>query len=423
MASPPLGASPALRSGKIPLDSEAGPMAGRRPSAPWWSCTRITLPTPSIAIPSGEAFGKWIVPTSDSKARQSEEALLRHAGLPFDDPACFRQSRIALGDGSDPLRFMNSIVLDQNGLDAPDAERTVLVMVNGLGAALGVFYQNLVPLSKDIPNSRVYALDWLGMGRSGRPAFPADPETSVPMDGIRFFLDAFEDWRAQQGLDRFVLVGHSLGGYLSALYALWNPQRVTRLILVSPAGLPPYHSNPEVEEAVGGVVAVNGQLVPGWIRWLWARNITPQCFVRWFGPLGPSCVRQYVSRRLPTLPAADVLLFSEYMYHMTADVGSGEYALGTLMRPGAWAKEPLHDRLQELEMPVAFIYGSDDWMDYRHAQEAAAQIKVPVKIIRVPNSGHQLYLENPVAFNSVVRAESLDDPSLMGASEIVFCKD
>jgi cardiolipin-specific phospholipase len=95
------------------------------------------------------------------------------------------------------------------------------------------------------------------------------------------------------------------------------------------------------------------------------------------------------------------------MYHMTADVGSGEYALGTLMRPGAWAKEPLHDRLPELSMPVTFVYGSDDWMDHRHAEDASMRMRVPVKIIRVPDSGHQLYLEQPEAFNKAVAAECI----------------
>ena len=52
---------------------------------------------------------------------------------------------------------------------------------------------------------------------------------------IDFFLNSFERWREKQpGLDKFILVGHSLGGYLSAIYSIENPERVEKLILLSP---------------------------------------------------------------------------------------------------------------------------------------------------------------------------------------------
>lgn len=400
-----------MLSNQQPVQRSIDPTRNSITCFPWNTTRVLKSQAEKEAEEEGFSLIKSLVrvyrPTSDSQARKAEETLLRHAGYPLDDPTRFRQDRTILGDGSDPLRFMNTVILDQAGLEAPNSDRSVVVMVNGLGAALGVFYQNIEPLSRMIPNSRIFAIDWLGTGRSGRPRYPDDPENDPPLDGIRFFLDAFEEWRAAYGLERFILVGHSLGGYLSALYALWNPERVEKLILASPAGLPPDHNTPEVEEAMGGTVAVNGQVVPGWIRWLWLRNWTPQCFVRWIGPVGPSLVRTYVRKRLPTLPLSDIPPFAEYMYHMTADVGSGEFALGTLMRPGAWAKEPLHDRLSELCMPVTFIYGSDDWMDHRHAEDVAKRMRVPVKIVRVLDSGHQLYLEQPEAFNKVVADECI----------------
>lgn len=347
-------------------------------------------------------------PTCEGRAKTAEEELLRRAGLPVDDPSRFRQERTVLGDGRDPHRYMNTVILDEGGLEAPLSERTAVVMVNGLGAALGVFFMNLGPVSQSLPRARVYAPDWLGTGRSGRPAYPSDPVRDPPEAGIRFFLDAFEEWRDAHGIDRFVLVGHSLGGYLSTLYALQHPNRVLKLILASPAGLPQDKNCPEIEEAMGGTIAVNGQLVPAWIAWMWARNHTPMDIVRWAGPLGPSIVHAYVRRRLPGLPSAIIDIFAEYMYHVTAHEGSGEYALGTLMRPGAWAKLPLHDRLHQLAMPVTFVYGADDWMDHRYAEACAVMMRVPVKILQVPDAGHQLYLEQPEAFNRIVAEECLD---------------
>jgi cardiolipin-specific phospholipase len=40
-----------------------------------------------------------------------------------------------------------------------------------------------------------------------------------------------------------------------------------------------------------------------------------------------------------------------------------------------------------------------DWMDYRNAEEAIKSMSVPAKVIRIPNSGHHLYLDNVEDFN------------------------
>ena len=170
------------------------------------------------------------------------------------------------------------------------------------------------------------------------------------MQSEDFFLSSFESWRAASGIENFVLVGHSLGGYLSAVYALRNPSRVDKLILVSPAGIPP---KPD-----GWDDRFSGPKAPflyKLVRTLWQSNWTPQMLLRGAGHLGPRLMRTYSDRRFTTLDPEKVSLLREYYYHINARAGSGEYALNTILTVGAFARKPLLYRLSGLKPPTAFL--------------------------------------------------------------------
>lgn len=99
----------------------------------------------------------------------------------------------------------------------PAQPRLPLVLLHGFGGGVGLWAQNLDSLSNSGP---VYALDLLGFGRSSRPQFRSDPEGAEEL-----FVEALEEWREKVGLEQLVLLGHNLGGYLSAAYTLRYPQR------------------------------------------------------------------------------------------------------------------------------------------------------------------------------------------------------
>ena len=80
--------------------------------------------------------------------------------------------------------------------------------------------------------------------------------------------------------------------------------------------------------------------------------------------------------------------------------GSTEKALFEVLTPGAFAKEPLLPRLPQVQVPTMFLYGVYDWMDYKAAEEARRGMSVPTSLIRVPQAGHQLFLDNPLEFNA-----------------------
>lgn len=347
---------------------------------------------------------KWYWPTSSDESAKSEQALLEtYGGVSYSDTQHFQSKLVQLTPPPDcptNSRFINTLVIDQQDVTTSPATRTNVVVCHGFGAGLGFLYKNLCPLSRLIPNSRIYAMDLLGMGRSGRPPFPKfsidNPQQDVN-EAISFFLDSFEEWRKEQpDLDEFILVGHSMGGYLATLYALRHPDRVKKLILASPVGLP--------EQSDDGV-AITGHRMPSWLTRLWDANYTPQGVLRGLGPLGPRFAFGYINNRFPFLPEDERATLGNYFYHISVGIGSGEYALAALLAPGAWAREPLHRKLASLRMPTTFLYGESDWMDCRHAEEAAPQMTVPVKIISVSGAGHHLNVDNPEEFNKLVAEE------------------
>ncbi len=67
-----------------------------------------------------------------------------------------------------------------------------------------------------------------GFGESGD-----DPALSDMHDYVMHYLELFD----ALGIDKFRLVGFSLGGWLAAKFASEHGHRITRLVLVGPAGL------------------------------------------------------------------------------------------------------------------------------------------------------------------------------------------
>ncbi|RKP27054.1 Alpha/Beta hydrolase protein, partial [Syncephalis pseudoplumigaleata] len=283
----------------------------------------------------------------------------------------------------------------------------VLVLAHGYGAGLAYFYRNFAGLTR--PGWRVYAIDWLGMGRSARVQFPSRPVKQTREEyaemAEEFFIDSLERWRIAQGIEKMTLAGHSMGGYMSSLYSLRYPERVERLVLISPVGIPEHPSAAEQAGAAAEATAGISSKIPGWVSTMWDRNYTPQWFVRAMGPFGPRLVSTYVQNRMAHLPDEDRADLQDYTYHISSAPGSSEYSLAAILAPGAHARRPLKDRLPGLRMPTTFIYGEKDWMDYRHAVRVQPRMQVETEVVRIPYGGHHMYMENPEAFAESMQAE------------------
>ena len=159
----------------------------------------------------------------------------------------------------------------------PRAQRVPLVLIHGFGGGVGLWAMNVDTLSQ---NRTVYAFDMLGFGRSSRPQLSTDPAEAEEQ-----FVDSIEKWREQVGLDKFVLLGHSLGGFLASSYALKYPCRIQHLILADPWGFPVKPTEDNINRHI-----------PVWVKFLGAvlSPFNPLAGLRVAGPWGKYNLCVYV---------------------------------------------------------------------------------------------------------------------------------
>lgn len=108
-----------------------------------------------------------------------------------------------------------------------------LILVHGFGASVHAWRPWIERLASDY---RLVAIDLPGHGLTETPAgYRASPERNAEL---------VHALATQLGIDRFVLVGHSMGGAVSLAYTLEYPDRLQGLVLVASAGWPGEQGGP-----------------------------------------------------------------------------------------------------------------------------------------------------------------------------------
>ena len=378
---------------------------------------------------------QYFIPTSAAARYQSLERLLKH----------FCASSITIKSASlQNGRCINYVDISGIRKSSPNRTEEVLVLAHGFGLGLGFFFNNFDRFANDF--DRIIAFDWSGMGGSTRSEgtahsdflppkrqilrvfasqissainhvlpFPSKVKSyneEHPSQATNFFIDDLEEFRklTLPADSRFVLAGHSLGGFLCARYSIKYPHNVKALVLMSPVGLPKHPSTQILpKQMTSGQIALNS---------LWALNFTPQGILRAVGPRGPKMLNSIIDRRFGRRWAeTERDLLGSYLYHITAAPPLGEYAMNSLLSPivymarkelsagtvsnqiskeqkwrgddaqipsstaeysfrtGIYAREPLYDRLVKLRdhgIPLLILFGDDDWMAYKGLDADAA---------------------------------------------------
>lgn len=154
-------------------------------------------------------------------------ALLVIAFLVFRVPDTDRDAMRAKY-GSQPSQFVTLANGQEVHLrDEGPQDALPIILLHGSAADLHTWQPWVDDLSEDY---RVIRYDQIGHGLTG----PAVGGTYTLSD----FTRGVEQVADRLGLDRFVLGGNSMGGWITAGYAIENPERLAGIVLVDASGSP-----------------------------------------------------------------------------------------------------------------------------------------------------------------------------------------
>ncbi len=108
--------------------------------------------------------------------------------------------------------------------EAGKSSKTPLVFIHGLGSYMRSWDKNFDALSL---TRHCFRLDLLGYGKSSKANYES---------GMAFYAHNIKQFCDKLKFKKVILVGHSMGGQISATTALLYPDLVERVVLIDPAG-------------------------------------------------------------------------------------------------------------------------------------------------------------------------------------------
>lgn len=299
-------------------------------------------------------------------------------------------------------------------LEAGFENPEVLVLVHGY-AACGVFYYKVIKELRD--RFHIFAIDMFGMGASSRPRM-----TNFTFDKVvEFFVAPLEEWRQKMNLQSFVLMGHSMGGYVcSQYYKLVPNSGIKMLYLLSPAGFtnktddeianspPPKRPGQKAEDPP----KPRPSAVTSFFRFafdlLSEKKLSPFSVA----PFGiKHTMSRYFSGERLKLKEEEAEVFTELFACTASQRLSGEKALGILLRYARYSTKPICNILKDLKqqgklkVPVKVMYGIYDWMDSEHAATMNESLGLNLPIEIIPDCDHQIIYQNPQGIANILLAD------------------
>ncbi|WP_179380919.1 alpha/beta fold hydrolase [Jannaschia marina] len=232
-----------------------------------------------------------------------------------------------------------------------------LVMLHGMADDRHSFVGTAAALTDDY---RVILTDLMGHGDNA-----ADPDRDYSTAGQRGFVERFVE---ALDLEGFHLVGNSMGGHTSAAFALANPERVEKLVLVNAPGL-----------VVDDTVVYGGFGAP-----ITSRDKFDALMARvvFEPPSVPGPVKEYL--------IADTNARMEFINRLAESVRLG-------------AEYDLSDRIDTLAVPTLILWGQEDVVVPFAVAEAYAEGVPDAELVLLPEAGHSPQLEAPDRVADAIR--------------------
>ena len=214
---------------------------------------------------------------------------------------------------------------------------------NSMAGRLGKHYRLLAP---DLP----------GWGESTRLQ-----DTSY---GYNLQIDRLHQFLQQLGLTRFHLIGHSMGGFISAAYAARYPDEVRTLCLMAPHG---------ITEPVRSYLA---ECVDRGDNWLVPATVKD------FGKLLDNVFgkRPYIPGPLIKFLAAQTIGRAAKSARIFDEIQVGD--------------PPLEQRLDQIKAPTLIIWGDQDKLIHVSAAEIFHKAISGSKLLILNGTGHMPMMEN-----------------------------
>ncbi|MEM0383559.1 MAG: alpha/beta hydrolase [Candidatus Caldarchaeum sp.] len=243
-----------------------------------------------------------------------------------------------------------------------------VLLIHGWASSSFSWRNSLPTLSKSY---RTIAVDLPGFGMSQR--LPTGLHLELLASHLTSFLDRIR-------VEKVSLIGHSMGGVVSAYFAASRPSRVEKLVLVNPSLFGSEAGRRPLLMEVGRRRPFGGFLTRLFVSRFVIRRVLRSVYVR----------KELVD---------DALV--EGYYQSVKRAGTVLLEAVNIMR------EFSLDVVSRISCPILFVLGRHDTIvPFEKSKQLAEQVGARMYVD--PDSGHSVHEENPAAFNNVI-LEFLED--------------
>jgi pimeloyl-ACP methyl ester carboxylesterase len=251
-----------------------------------------------------------------------------------------------------------------------------IVFIHGISGSWQNWLENLPHFGRA---HRAIALDLPGFGASPMPSWPIDMFAYGRM--LHDFCEKLDIGRDA------TLVGNSMGGLVAAETVLGEPDRFSRLVLVSAAGFIntwlPHQRGKATSSAWNTFGRPFGAAARFFVIHRRARWLMFRFAIRYPGRLGKELLWEQMASGVPCPGFADAL--------------------------DAVIEYDARDRLEEIQIPTMIVWGTDDWV-IPSAAALSYNRRIPHSKLEIfERTAHVPQMERPARFNAVLE-EFLSSP-------------